>query len=336
MITSLMQDSFNKLDQYMNENYVEQNVCKEYMLDSSHSGEFCPQEKAAVLEDNGLVEKFSQYVEQQNPKHYSNNKKKLADPVAEMWSESESESQDNSQTLKSATSSMNDCFQESLHKFSNVNKPNVLYKKRTSLSYLLKFPNMKRKFVALVILSMSQFSLYVIFNFFILDFIQEGTAVFLHHFLLTTILYSIDCQQPNDQLFLLFAFAIIVNLLSVIVTLVCLKHLGRKLTFLMGNAIATLCTLLTGFVMTSYCLSSFPSLENNHIFNLSLIFYATAKFFQTSSTLVLMVWIYELLPPIAECSTALHTCITLANFQLLFIPLVLYYTVSGLFSFFEF
>lgn len=88
--------------------------------------------------------------------------------------------------------------------------------------------------------------------------------------------------------------------------------------------------MFTGFAMTPYVETMPFSLnwKQNYGYDLTIIFYAVAKFFQTSASLVLLVWLYELLPPIAECSTALHTCFTLANLELLYLPILLYYAVS--------
>lgn len=140
------------------------------------------------------------------------------------------------------------------------------------------------------------------------------------------------------SLFHLFTFAIVLNLVAILLTWLCLRFkFGRKTTFLSANLLASLFTLLTGIFLGSPPLESVISSSKHDLshlevlkqqVNVTLVFYSLAKIFQASTYLVLLIWLYELLPPIAECSVALRACFTLANFQLAFMPFLLYAAVS--------
>lgn len=140
------------------------------------------------------------------------------------------------------------------------------------------------------------------------------------------------------SLFHLFTFAIALNLVAILLTWLCLRFkFGRKTTFLSANLLASLFTLLTGIFLGSPPLESVISSSKHDLshlevlkqqVNVTLVFYSLAKIFQASTYLVLLIWLYELLPPIADCSVALRACFTLANFQLAFMPFLLYAAVS--------
>lgn len=165
MINSLMQQSFNQIDQYMNKNYIDFNKYKEISTNS------WPQNELDLVE-NGLVDKFSHYVQQQTGGSF-NLKRKPPDKKTETCTENECELFDRFKIKSPTVNEANNCA-NGVVKHDNVEESKLVLKKRTSLLYLLRFPNMKRKFLVLIYLSMTQFSLYISYTYFILDFVDKG------------------------------------------------------------------------------------------------------------------------------------------------------------------
>lgn len=133
-----------------------------------------------------------------------------------------------------------------------------------------------------------------------------------------------------------FIFSITLNIISLPLTALCTQTFGRKFTFFMGNLLATMFALFTtvfdsSVVFNSSGRSSIPFTEALGVrpsLNLPLVFYSLTKLCQSTCYLTLLIWLYELLPPVANCSRALYTCLTLANFPLLSLPLLLYLMVG--------
>lgn len=162
----------------------------------------------------------------------------------------------------------------------------------------------------------------------------------------------------------MFSLSIGLNFAAVALAWLSLRlHFGRKCTFLLANILASIFTLFTGF--------SFSSLGDDHhdiskssaasiktpssassssaflLFNqhqqdyhhlLPLLMYSLAKVCQAWTYLILIIWLYELLPPAADCSAALRAVFTVAHLHLaLAMPLLLFAAVCRLtnFSFFN-
>lgn len=125
-------------------------------------------------------------------------------------------------------------------------------------------------------------------------------------------------------------------------------HFGRKCTFLLANLLASIFTLCTGFSMSFTAVgnhnnqqstsmppndsssTSFPFYHLHLKVVLPLLLYSLAKIFQSSTYLILLIWLYELLPPSADCSAALRAAFTVAHLSLAVLaPLLLFAAVSN-------
>lgn len=72
-------------------------------------------------------------------------------------------------------------------------------------------------------------------------------------------------------------------------------------------------------------------LKHYHHHLLPLLLYSLAKIFQSSTYLILLIWLYELLPPSADCSAALKAAFTVAHLSLAVLaPLLLFAAVRFL------
>lgn len=208
-ITSLMNDSFGGLAKYIHANNNDFNltVAPETTLKMNHFSPLSTESNlhngcngTIALQESTLVEKLAQHLDNKEQRNGGKLSTKPANGTAttppEIWSEPESDNEGtvsrasvlangkgnghlpNHQLAKtqhpSNNSSPGSACVVTPNGLSNGNISTVLkcaFKEKTTLSSVLRLPNMRRKLVVLIFLSMTHFSLYIFFTYFIVDFI---------------------------------------------------------------------------------------------------------------------------------------------------------------------
>ncbi|XP_054164738.1 beta-alanine transporter-like [Oppia nitens] len=158
------------------------------------------------------------------------------------------------------------------------------------LMKLLFLPNMRFKVITLCILYITQSVTDIGFTYYVIEFSES---------------------RGNGDIYFPFLVAIIANYFGLLIAWITLKYFGRKYTISFGNILSAFFSLMSAFV-------------KNKDINLCLIYYASAKVFQSSSQSCLQVWSHELLP-LSHYYSVITFCETLSNLALISVPIVIFY-----------
>ncbi|CAG2101310.1 unnamed protein product [Medioppia subpectinata] len=122
-------------------------------------------------------------------------------------------------------------------------------------------------------------------------------------------------SRGNGDIYFPFLVVIISNFMALVIARITLKRFGRKYTMTFGDILSALFSLMCAFV-------------KHKDINLCIIYFASAKVFQSSSQYCLFIWSQELLP-IPYYYSIIGLCETVSQLALISVPLIIFYSICS-------